>query len=193
MFSLSDNLLRTAAGQFVKSALVLVAATLVLGLAYPALVSALSASGLAGETPAPAVAPQKGAFAPRPAASDYGALPAAGSHLALGNPALKKAVKARVAYWRRLTGSRAPVPADLVTASASGVDPDISLEAALYQVPVVARATGLPAQRLDALVREHARKPALAFSKTELVNVAALNRALEDLKTRPVARRSARQ
>ena len=96
------------------------------------------------------------------------------------NPALQEAVKARIAALRALDpGNTAPVPVDLVTSSASGLDPEISVAAARYQKARVARARGLPAERVDALVEEHSERPFLGLLGEARVNVLALNMALD--------------
>ena len=99
-----------------------------------------------------------------------------GSNLGPNNPALIDAVKARVAALRAADpGNLAPVPVDLVTASASGLDPHISAAAARYQVARVARATGLPADQLRALVDRHTEEPLAGWLGEARVNVLLLN------------------
>ena len=96
------------------------------------------------------------------------------------NQALIERVKADLERAKAGNGS-APVPIDLVTTSASGLDPDISPEGARFQVPRIARARGLPEDRLSRLVDEHAQGRILGFLGDPRVNVLALNLALDRL------------
>jgi K+-transporting ATPase ATPase C chain len=103
-----------------------------------------------------------------------------GSNQGPTNPALLDAVKARVAALKQADpGNRAPVPVDLVTASASGVDPEISIAAAEYQAARVAAARNLPEQQVRALIAAQRKDPALGFLGEPRVNVLALNLALD--------------
>lgn len=111
----------------------------------------------------------------------YNGAVSSGSNQGPTNPALLDAVKARVEALRAADpGNTQPVPVDLVTASASGLDPHISVAAALYQAPRVARLRGLPAERVQALIDAHTEHRLLGFLGEERVNVLALNRALAD-------------
>jgi K+-transporting ATPase ATPase C chain len=107
----------------------------------------------------------------------YNAASSTGSNLGPSSAVLAEAVKARVAA---LGGG--PVPADLVTASASGLDPDISPAAAALQVARVARARGLPEDEVRALVNRSILGRAYGVLGEPRVNVLALNLALDDLK-----------
>ena len=128
---------------------------------------------------------QPGHFWSRPSATApdaYNAAASSGSNLGPSNPALAEAVSARIAALRAADpGNTAPVPVDLVTASASGLDPHISRAAADYQVNRVARALGLPAERVQALVAEHTEGTLLGFLGEPRVNVLLLNMALDAL------------
>lgn len=119
----------------------------------------------------------------RPSATSPGPNNAAGSggsNLGPSNPALLDAVKGRVAALRAADpGNAAPIPVDLVTASASGLDPQISLAAAQYQAGRVARARGLPVERVRALIAEHALAQRFGFLGEPRVNVLELNLVLD--------------
>jgi K+-transporting ATPase ATPase C chain len=100
-----------------------------------------------------------------------------GSNLGPTNPALLGNVEMRVASLRDL-GIDGPIPSDLVMASGSGLDPHLSLDAALLQVPIVAEARGLPEDALRERVLSHAVYPLVPFSGA-YVDVADLNRELD--------------
>ena len=109
-------------------------------------------------------------------------LASGGSNQGPLNPALVDAVKGRVAALRAADeGNTAPVPVDLVTASASGLDPEISLAAAQYQAGRIARVRALPVERVRALIADRARGTLFAFLGEPRVNVLELNLALDAL------------
>lgn len=113
----------------------------------------------------------------------YNASASGGSNQGPLNPALKEAAASRVAALREADpGNTAPVPVDLVTASASGLDPHISPAAARYQVARVAKARNLPADKLAALVEARVELPWLGFVGEPRVNVLQLNLALDALR-----------
>ncbi|HYG41829.1 MAG TPA: potassium-transporting ATPase subunit C, partial [Bordetella sp.] len=107
------------------------------------------------------------------------------SNLGPRNPALAEAVRIRVAALQAADpGNRAPIPVDLVSASGSGLDPHISPAAARYQVVRVARLRGLPASQVEQLVQAHTSRPLLGVLGEPVVNVLALNLALDGIAPR---------
>lgn len=122
-------------------------------------------------------------FWSRPSATGpqpYNAAASGGSNQGPLNPALRDAVQARSAALRAADpGNDKPVPVDLVTASGSGLDPDISLAAAHYQAPRVANARGLPVEQVRALIGQQAARPWLGILGEPRVNVLKLNLALD--------------
>ena len=183
-----------------RPALVLFTAlSLLTGIAYPLLVTLASqllfpaqAGGslvltnngkVVGSAPIGQDFSQPRYFWGRPSATadkPYNGVASGGSNLGPLNPALLAAVKARVAALRAADpGNTAPVPVDLVTSSASGLDPEISRGAADFQAARVARVRGLPAAAVQALVDRHTRGAWLDFVGEARVNVLALNLALD--------------
>jgi K+-transporting ATPase ATPase C chain len=123
-----------------------------------------------------------GYFWSRPSATTpgYNAGASTGSNLGPTNPALAERVTATVKALRHGHGEGA-IPVDLATASASGLDPDISPAAALYQTARVARERGLPPETVRSLVQEHVEARQLGFLGEPRVNVLELNLALDGL------------
>ena len=104
-----------------------------------------------------------------------------GSNLGPLNPALADAVKGRIEALRAADpGNAARVPVDLVTASASGLDPDISIAAAQYQAARVARTRGIPVEQVRALIGAQGRSQLFGFFGEPRVNVLMLNLALDN-------------
>ena len=171
--------------------------TVLLGLIYPLAITAVAqltmknkadgqlvmrngevvGSGLLGQ---PFTGP--GYFHSRPSAAGtgYDASASSGSNYGPTNKALVDRVDASV----KAEGNGSPVPVDLVTASGSGLDPDITPAAALYQAPRIARERKLSQPAVEALVREHIIGRQLGLLGEPRVNVLALNLALDGAKAR---------
>ena len=113
----------------------------------------------------------------------YNASASSGSNLGPTNPALLTQVQARLKALHDADPSNTgPVPVDLVTASGSGLDPDISIAAAQYQAPRVARLRGISLDSVMTLIPQHTRGRTLGFLGEPRVNVLELNLALDALK-----------
>ena len=124
----------------------------------------------------------------RPSATSpmpYNAAGSGGSNQGPLNPALVDAVKGRIEALKAADpGNAAPVPVDLVTASASGLDPHISVAAAQYQATRVARVRGMSEDAMRSLISEHAEGRLLGLLGEPRVNVLALNLALDKVAKR---------
>ncbi len=174
--------------------------TLVLGLAYPAVITAIATAAFPKQAAGSLVVRDgkligsrligqnfstPGYFWARPSASGphpYDALASSGSNLGPMNPALIDRVKASLKTLREADpGNALPVPVDLVTTSASGLDPDISPAAASYQAARVARARGVPVERVQALIDSHRQDRVLGYLGEPRVNVLELNLSLDQL------------
>jgi K+-transporting ATPase ATPase C chain len=113
----------------------------------------------------------------------YNASSSGGSNYSVLNPNLEQAVKQRLADLKTADSTNTlPVPVDLVTASGSGLDPSISLEAAQYQLPRVARLRGLSTEQVQTLIHQSTTGRFLGFMGEPRVNVLKLNLALDGLK-----------
>jgi K+-transporting ATPase ATPase C chain len=119
-------------------------------------------------------------FQPRPSAADYKADAASGSNLGTKNPDLRTKVKERAEALKATTDR--PAPTDLISASGSGLDPDISIEAALFQAERVATARKLAPGQVRALVDRMSEHSGAIIGAPRRVNVLRLNLALDEEK-----------
>jgi K+-transporting ATPase ATPase C chain len=181
------------------ASILLTGLTLITGVAYPLLVTAVAqtafhrqANGsllmVAGKPIGSSLVGQSFSgpryFWGRPSAVGYDGAASSGANLGPTNPALAERIAADVARLRAAHPSHAdePIPADLATASGSGLDPHISPAAALFQVERVAAARGRSAAEVRALVDRHVEPRALGFLGEPVVNVLELNLALDELR-----------
>jgi K+-transporting ATPase ATPase C chain len=113
----------------------------------------------------------------------YNAAASSGSNYGPTNPSLQDEIKARIAALKAVDpNNNQPIPVDLVTSSASGLDPDISIAAALYQVPRVARYRGLSEEQVTALVDRFTESRQFGILGEPRVNVLKLNLALDEVR-----------
>ena len=180
----------------ITSVLMTVVTTLLLGIAYPLAVTAISqvlfrdkangqliyrdgkliGSRIIGQ---PFTGPRYFHSRPSAAGSGYDAANSGGSNLGPTNHALIQRVDADVTALHSENATQ-PVPVDLVTSSASGLDPDITPAAAYFQVPRIARNRGLAEQAVSELVRKHVKDRELGLLGEPRVNVLELNLALDE-------------
>ena len=122
-------------------------------------------------------------FQPRPSAANYDPMAMAGSNMARTNPELTKIIEQRIADIEardHIDGRQ--IPSDLVTASGSGIDPEISLKSAMIQVKRVAEARYLSDQQVIELIQQYTLKPTFGVLGQERINVLELNLALDQIK-----------
>lgn len=112
----------------------------------------------------------------------YNAAASGGSNLSNGSPALLEAVQARIDALRKADPeNKQPIPVDLVTASASGLDPHISIAAAHYQLPRIAKARGIATDVLQEIVSRHTTPRFLDIFGEPVVNVLEVNLELDTI------------
>jgi len=120
----------------------------------------------------------------RPSATSpfpYNGASSSGSNMGPSNPAFITLIRERALAFRELDSEQQLIPVDLLTASASGLDPDISPLAALYQVPRIAKVRSLQEKEIAELVQQHIINRTLGFLGEPRVNVLQLNLALDKL------------
>jgi K+-transporting ATPase ATPase C chain len=188
----------------IRAALVMLGAlTVITGIAYPLLVTAVAQAAMPGPANGSLIVKGDKAIGssligqpiddpryfwsrPSGATPAYNAASSTGTNLGPTNPALTDAVKQRVAALRAAdvaagaTAATGEVPVDLVTSSGSGLDPHISVAAALYQVPRVAKARHMDEAKVRALVDAHTAARQLRFLGEPGVNVLELDLALDE-------------
>lgn len=197
--SSTSNMSSTTRMSYLRPALVLlILLTLITGIAYPLLTTGLAklmfsqqangsrvmlgdkvvGSSLIGQN-----FTQPGYFSGRPSVTadmPYNPMASGGSNLAISNPELDKAITERVKSLRQANPTQTgPVPVDLVTASASGLDPQISLAAAYYQAPRIASIRQMPLSEVKQLIDNNVQKATPNFFGESVVNVLNLNMALD--------------
>lgn len=123
-------------------------------------------------------------FNSRPSAVAYNAAGSGGSNKGTSNPEYLAEVKARIDTFlvHNPNVSKAEIPSDLITASGSGLDPNISVQAAKVQVKRIAKTRKISEEKVQNLITEQTEKPLLGLFGTEKINVLKLNLALNNLK-----------
>ncbi|CQQ17250.1 potassium-transporting ATPase subunit C [Yersinia mollaretii] len=189
----------TTRQSYLRPALVLlILLTLITGIAYPLLTTGLAKLLFSQQAKGSLVMlgdevvgsrligqnfTQPGYFTGRPSVTaemPYNPMASGGSNLAISNPALDQAISERVKLQRQANPTQTgPVPVDLVTASGSGLDPSISLEAAYYQAPRIASVRQMPLSEVKQLIDSSIEKAIPNFFGESVVNVLNLNMALD--------------
>lgn len=179
------------------AAVLLLLITIVTGLLYPAAITGVAQVALPAQANGSLLSDAKGQpigsaliaqnftgptyFHPRPSAAGkdgYDASSSAATNLAPGSKDLRDAIAKRVSS-ARAEGMTGDLPADLVTTSASGLDPDLSPEAAFLQAPRIAKARGLDVAKVKSLIETQTEAPLLGIIGEPHVNVLLLNRRLD--------------
>lgn len=183
---------------FIRITAFSIALILLTGLAYPLIVTALAqtlfphqANGSLIEKDGKIIGSKMiaqeftgpGYFHPRPSAAGngYAADNSGASNLGVTSKALIDSFNQRIAVEKQTNGTNAKIPVDLITASGSGLDPDITPEAALYQAGRIAKARGLEAGTVESLVNRLTQGRTLGVLGMPRVNVLALNLELDNM------------
>lgn len=181
--------------EVLRALMVLVLLTFLVGLAYPLLITGVGhvffPKRVAGSLVYSSTGQVTGSmligqavnapndFWGRPSASDYSPLGSGGSNLGPTNPQLLKNIQTQIAILQKANPQQTgPIPIDLVTASGSGLDPDISVAAAQYQAQRVASARHLSLQKVNALITQNTQARGWGVLGEPVVNVMQLNQAL---------------
>lgn len=122
---------------------------------------------------------KSGYFWPRPSAGNFDAMASGGSNYGQTSPALMQQWQERVQYWQQASGNTKPVPAELIQASASGLDPHISVAAAYYQLNRVAQSRGWPEKRVAAMIEQQIDRSTWFAAGAPMINVMSLNLSLD--------------
>jgi potassium-transporting ATPase KdpC subunit len=123
-------------------------------------------------------------FWSRPSATGYNAAGSGGSNKGPSNPDYLATVQARIDSFmvHNPAIKRSDIPSDMVTASGSGEDPNITVQGAIVQIPRIAKARNISEETVEALVNQNIEKPLLGLFGTEKINVLKLNIALNNIK-----------
>ncbi len=158
--------------------IILVALTAITGLAYPLAMTAIAGVIFPDQAAGSLIERDGKVVGSALIGQEYNAANSGGSNLGPTSKALNDRIKEDVAKLKAENPGQA-VPIDLVTTSASGLDPDISPEGALFQVPRVAKARNMPEERVRQLVTQHTEGRMAGLLGEPRVNVLALNLALD--------------
>jgi|WetSurMetagenome_2_1015567.scaffolds.fasta_scaffold27750_3 potassium-transporting ATPase KdpC subunit len=189
--------------EFTRAILIFVTMTVLLGLAYPFAMTGISQLFFREKAKGSLVVSDNRVigssmigqnfshpkyFHGRPSALEkaYDASNSGGSNFGPSNAKFLEKVGQRIDVVRKenTLDPGAPVPADLVLASASGLDPHISVETAMLQVPRVAKAQGLAESEVEDIVAKHVESPLFGFLGSKRINVLRLNMSLDELSRR---------
>jgi K+-transporting ATPase ATPase C chain len=197
---MSSTTLRGSGRQYWVALRTMIVLTVVCGIAYPLVMTGIGQLAMNGHANGSIIsvdgrpvgssligqsftdkhgAPLTQWFQSRPSAADYDGNASTGSNLGPDNPVLVKEIEQRKAVIEKTYGvTAAQIPADAVTSSGSGLDPDISVQYARLQVKKVAETRGLPVSEVDALVTSAIQGRTLGYLGQPVVNVLELNLAL---------------